>query len=204
MTQKMERRFFRLQRLKVEARQHDDESTTRMITGHAAVFNSLSEDLGGFQERIAPGAFSSSIESDDIRALFNHNADIVLGRNRAGTLKLAEDETGLHVEINPPDTQAARDLAVSIDRGDIDQMSFGFMTLEDSWQVVEEKNVRTLIRAQLFDVSPVTFPAYPDTDVAVRSLNAAREHCASAIFAHQARTRVARARMFASQEPGGA
>src|SRR5206468_13048750 len=78
----------------------------------------------------------------------------------------------LAVEIDPPDTQAARDLLVSMERGDITQMSFGFSTIADTWTYERENDLtmRTLDRCQLFDVSPVTFPAYPDTDVSVRSL----------------------------------
>jgi hypothetical protein len=95
-----------------------------------------------------------------------------LGRNRAGTLKLSEDERGLKIEIDPPDTQFARDLMVSIERGDISQMSFGFETIKDSWERSAEGNnldIRTLEKVRLWDVSPVTFPFYKETDVAVRS-----------------------------------
>jgi HK97 family phage prohead protease len=145
----------------------------RTITGHAAVFNKDSEPMWGFVERVAAGAFKATIKEDDVRALFNHDPNIVLGRNTAKTLRLSEDAEGLAVEIDPPDTQAARDLLVSIERGDISQMSFGFITRKESWQYSKDgngPNIRTLEDVQLFDVSPVTFPAYPDTDVSVRSL----------------------------------
>ncbi len=146
-----------------------------VIVGRAAVFNALSEDLGGFRERIAPGAFAATIAENDIRALINHRSDHVLGRNRAGTLTLAEDEEGLSVRITPPETSYARDLATSISRGDISGMSFGFRTLTDEWNVEEGEPVRTLKAVRLFDVSAVTFPAYPQTEVALRALTAFRE-----------------------------
>jgi len=129
-------------------------------------------DGGWFREKIAPGAFASSINTDDVRALFNHDPNFVLGRNKAGTLKMSEDERGLHIEIEPPDTQVARDLMVSLERGDISQMSFGFEVIKDSWERSTEGNnldIRTLEKVRLWDVSPVTFPFYKETDVAVRS-----------------------------------
>lgn len=142
------------------------------IVGHAAVFNALSEDLGGFREKIAPGTFAKTIKADDIRALFNHDSAFVLGRNKAGTLDLEEDREGLAISIDPPDTTFARDLLVSIERGDISQMSFGFRTVSDEWADQDKQTpVRTLTEVRLLDVSPVTFPAYPQTDVALRALD---------------------------------
>lgn len=146
------------------------------ISGHAAVFDQLSEDLGGFRERIAKGAFERTLrDGADVRGLFNHDPNIILGRSTAGTLRLKEDITGLLTEIDPPDTQFARDLMISVRRGDITQMSFGFFTKQDKWDKVDGGWVRTLLDAELFDVSLVTYPAYPQTDVAVRSLDAARK-----------------------------
>ncbi len=153
------------------------EATPR-IAGHAALFDSISEDLGGFRERIRPGAFGASLAADDVRALFNHDPNVILGRNRAGTLRLTEDERGLGIEIDPPDTQAARDLMVSIARGDVSQMSFGFSVAPGGqiWEKDAQGGVlRTLTAVRLFDVSPVVFPAYPDTAVAVRALDAWRD-----------------------------
>lgn len=137
--------------------------------GYAAVFNELSDDLGGFRERIAPGAFAESILKDDIRALFNHDANFVLGRNKVGTLRLLEDEKGLYFEVDAPNAQWVRDLSESVARGDIDQCSFGFVALEDEWVKEGGKDIRTLKRCQLFDVSIVTYPAYPQTNAQVRS-----------------------------------
>ena len=156
---KMERRSF-------ELRAARDEKT---LSGHAAVFNQRA-DLGWFFEEIAPGAFSDSIAADDIRALWNHDARLVLGRNKAKTLELSEDETGLAVKIYPPDTQAGRDALVSIERGDVSQMSFGFQVIEQKWAVLEDKReLRTILKATIFEVSPVTFPAYTGTDISARN-----------------------------------
>ena len=149
----------------------DDDAPTKIV-GHAAVFNQLSEDLGGFREKIAPGAFSKSI-GGDVRAMFNHNPDMILGRTGAKTLTLSEDARSLAVEIAPPDTETARHVIEALRRGDVTQMSFGFRTISDTWENEDGKiPVRTLNEVELFDVSPVTFPAYPQTDVAVRSLEA--------------------------------
>jgi HK97 family phage prohead protease len=168
----IERRSFAVDGLVVEDRDMQDGKIP-CIRGHAAVFNAMSEDLGGFRETILPGAFSDSMTSDDVRALYNHDPNYVLGRNRSGTLRLAEDSHGLAIEIDPPDTTFARDLLTSMRRGDISQMSFGFMVPKggQSWQKNSDgSTTRTLSKIQLLDVSPVTFPAYPQTDCAVRSL----------------------------------
>lgn len=158
-----------------ELRAIASEGGGQKIAGHAAKFDSLSEDLGGFRERIAPGAFAKTIQSADIRALWNHDANIVLGRNKSGTLRLSEDSAGLYYECDAPDTQLVRDMVLApIARGDVNQCSFGFYTLSDKWAKVDSEWVRTLLEVELFDVSPVTYPAYPATDVAVRSLQAAQ------------------------------
>ncbi len=161
-----ERRTFRLCEIRTDA---PDEGQHPHITGHAAVFNSLSEPLWGFREMIAPGAFKDAIEKSDIRALLNHDSNFVLGRKKNGTLSLWEDERGLAIDIDLPATQWANDLLVTIGRGDIDQMSFGFMVGEDLWEEIDGETRRTILRVdELFDVSPVTFPAYPETDIALR------------------------------------
>lgn len=167
-TGEIERRIFNSSGLEVRAGEGDDAQP--VLTGYAAMFDELSEDLGGFRERIAPGAFAKAL-GGDVRALFNHDGNLILGRTKAKTLRLSEDQRGLQVEIMPPDTAAARDLMTSIKRGDVDQMSFGFRTIKDSWDEVDGEIVRTLIEVRLFDVSPVTFPAYPQTEIALRSMN---------------------------------
>ncbi|MGF7429591.1 HK97 family phage prohead protease [Thermoanaerobacterium thermosaccharolyticum] len=161
---KIERRAFTLDDVAIQT----DENTPK-ITGYAAIFDSLSDDLGGFREIIRYGAFTDSLNTSDIRALWNHNPDYVLGRNRSGTLKLSEDEKGLRIEVVPPNTQWAKDLMEVIKRGDVNQMSFGFRTIEDRWSNQNGMTLRELLKVDLFDVSPVTFPAYPQTEVGVRS-----------------------------------
>jgi len=158
-----------------EFRVSDDKKPK--LTGYAAMFEKLSEPIFGFREKIAAGAFANSLKKDDIRALFNHDANYVLGRNKAKTLVLKEDGEGLRIEIDPPDTQWARDLQESIRRGDVSQMSFGFVVKKDEWEHIKNKeSIRTLREVQLWDVSPVTFPAYPETSVKVRDyLNALKE-----------------------------
>lgn len=150
-----------------------DTDGANVIEGHAAVFDSWSETLGGifpFKEIVRKGAFNESIGRDDIRALFNHDPNYVLGRNRAGTLELVEDDVGLRVRITPPDTSWARDIVTSIKRGDISQMSIGFIVEDDAWSTENGLDTREIKKVQLFDVSPVTFPAYTATDVGVRAM----------------------------------
>jgi len=147
------------------------EGDSPKIGGYAAVFNSMSQDLGGFRELIQPGAFSKTLEdAPDIRALFNHDSNIVLGRVSAGTLRVWEDDKGLAFELEPPDTQWGRDVYQSIQRGDISQMSFAFAPVQDTWRKVEDgPDIRELVEVKLREVSPVTFPAYPATEAEARA-----------------------------------
>lgn len=163
----------------VEYRQWDSETAEvravdgdgMTFVGYAARFNSRSEDLG-FREWILPGAFGRTLKSrNEIKAFLNHNTDIVLGSTRAGTLRLEQDDKGLLAQISLPDTQAGRDLAVSVARGDVSGMSFGFSVPKggDSWSA--DGTERTLREIALHEVSPVTgFPAYRATTAAVRAL----------------------------------
>lgn len=162
---KIERRF-----LQAEVRASDGASPK--ITGHAAKFNTRSQDLGGFFEQIAPGAFDECLRGNpDIVGLFNHNFDCVLGRTSSGTMSVSIDAEGLLYTIDPPDTQLARDLVTSMRRGDIRGSSFGFYCLEDTWDIDQETNslIRTITKASVFDCSVVTDPAYLDADSTVRS-----------------------------------
>jgi uncharacterized protein len=142
------------------------------IVGYAARFNIEAELWPGFKERIAPGAFRRSLENkDDVRALWNHNPEKLLGRTKSGTLTLREDENGLWYEILKPDTQTADEVVTLIKRGDISQSSFGFNIVEQTLAHDKTKDIvtRTLKEVRLFDVSPVTFPAYESTEVHVRT-----------------------------------
>jgi HK97 family phage prohead protease len=173
---KKEVRIFPASQLKIEKRSNGKSK----ISGYSAVFNRWSEDLGGFRERIKPGAFKNALARSDVRALFNHDSNFILGRESAGTLKLHEDSNGLYMDLEPPDTQFAHDLLVSIERGDIKDQSFGFIVAKDGdkWENLHDESkttIRTIEKIdELFDVSIVTFPAYPDTSVALRSRDAAK------------------------------
>jgi HK97 family phage prohead protease len=174
----------------VELRATDDESAKPKVRGYAAVYGRESENLGSndyqFREIIEPGAFDDVLK-DDVRALLNHDPNFILARskNGEGTLTIGTDDTGLFYEFDAPDTQAGRDLTESLRRGDIDQSSFSFTVSKEgqTWEEKQEGDGPTFIKrtitkvARLFDVSPVTYPAYPDATVALRSLQEFRaEH----------------------------
>ena len=147
----------------------------KLAVGHAAVFDRLSQNLGGFVETVARGAFSKTIKDQDVSALFNHNEDHVLGRLDAGTLRMVEDDEGLAYEIDLPDTGMGRDVATLLGRRDVIGSSFGFRVIEDEWGETEQGfPLRTLKQVSLRDVGPVTFPAYTDSKAALRSLAESR------------------------------
>ena len=170
----IERRAFKVDGLRLEARAAEGES--QRLVGHASVFNTEVDIGGWFLESVAPGAFRRAIAEDDVRALFNHDANFVLGRNRAGTLRMGEDEIGLAIDCDPPDTQTIRDLVLApIARGDVSQMSIGFRVRKQEWDETGQILKRRILEVELFDVSPVTFPAFPTTDIALRSLDEYRK-----------------------------
>ncbi len=147
----------------------------KVAAGYAALFNAKTDIGGYFMESIAPGAFTETIKTSDVRALIDHDTGRVIGRSSASTLRLKEDDKGLSVEIDLPDTSDGRDLAVQLDRGDISGMSFGFRVTHDEWDESGKVPVRTIHKVDLFEVSAVAFPAYDDTTIALRSLDDARK-----------------------------
>lgn len=154
----------------LEIRRKEGKPVT--ICGYAVVFEKLSQLIAGvFREKVRAGAFTTSLEKNNIRALWNHNSDMVLGSTKAGTLRLEQDDRGLRFEIDAPDTQAGRDAVTTIERGDVDGMSLGFNVRAQEWDETDPKNVvRTLIDVDLREISPTPFPAYPQTKVSVRSV----------------------------------
>ena len=140
------------------------------IEGYFAVFDSVYEIAPGMSESIAPGAFDNTL-SGDIRALINHDTTLVLGRTKANTLQLKADNHGLwgHIDINRNDSDAMN-LYNRVQRGDVDQCSFGFNIVNEETDFREDGSIHwTIKEVELFEVSPCTFPAYEETNIAARS-----------------------------------
>jgi HK97 family phage prohead protease len=157
----------------VELREDNDTLTA---IGMASVFNSTSQNLGGFVERVAPGAFTKTLQETDVRALFDHNSANLLGRKSAGTLRLQETERGLAYEVDIPETTLGRDIATLLCRGDLRGSSFGFRTISDSWgETADGYPLRTLNEVALREVSIVTWPAYESSEASLRSLAEAHD-----------------------------
>lgn len=146
----------------------------RMAVGYAFRYGAESQNLGGFVETIMPGAATRTIQQDDLRALFNHDPSRLLGRMGAGTLRVTDDNVGLAYQIDLPETSIGRDLSALIARGDIDGSSFTFIPTgarSVSWARTQRGFPLRQIRSmKMRDLGPVTFPAYPDAEVALRSL----------------------------------
>ena len=159
----------------IELRAVGDDGGQRTATGYAVLFNNET-DIGGYwREKFAPGAFNQSLGERDVVALLGHMRDRPVGRMSRGTLALTEDAKGLAFTNDLPDTNDGRDLAVQIERGDIEGMSFGFRTLKEEWDETVEPPLRTVIQAELYEITYTAFPAYPDTSVGMRSLEHARQ-----------------------------
>ena len=173
----MEKRIFN-----IETRVDSTEDGRDLVVGHASVYDSRSNNLGGFYEFIERGAFTEElITNSDVRALINHDPNLILARNTSGTLNLTADERGLKYEFEMPETSYGKDLAISMKRGDITQSSFAFTVAEDDWSTdADGNNIRTIKKIdRLYDVSPVTYPAYnmaeSDLVVAKRGLKEYQE-----------------------------
>lgn len=157
---------------KFEIRKNADGS--RSISGYAATFGDLSQDLGGFKEKIQPGAFAQSLKDNpDVLCLYAHDDRQLLGRVSSGTLQIGEDAKGLRFTCQLPDTSTARDLIALMERGDVSHMSFGFACVSDEWQQQPDGQiVRTLLQVVLYEVSVVGQPAYTSSSVDLRSMPA--------------------------------
>ena len=164
----LERRFLQIADVDLRA---DGEGLT--LEGYAAVFGQEAVIWDAWREEVAPGAYAKTIQENDIRALFNHDENIVLGRNRAGTLKLAEDGRGLKATITAPDNEWGRPVVDAVRRGDVTGMSVLFKVIKHEWSRAPEGSrelpKRTIKEARLFDAGPVTFPAFVATSIAARS-----------------------------------
>ncbi len=152
------------------------ENGNLIVEGYAAKFNRDSKPMMGGKliERIAPGAFSDSLQRGDVAMVWNHNPDIVLARQSNGLLQLREDNTGLAFTAElGVDSQAERDAAVAIEKRNVYQMSFGFFAPAAGDMTIEKRDgviVRTLNKIDLFEISPVAFPAYADTEIYARDM----------------------------------
>lgn len=142
------------------------------VEGYAAVFNSAADICGMWKEVIAPGAFTDTLRSgQDVLALYSHEVERLLGRASSGTLRLREDEKGLAVEIDLPDTTDGRDVGVLVGRGDLRGMSFGFCVTHDEWDETVNPPLRTIHAVDLREVTITACPAYDDTEIGMRSLD---------------------------------
>lgn len=149
------------------------EGGLRTITGYAVKWEMKSVTMGywrRFKEQFKRGAFTDSLTQDDQLALWSHDYSQVLGRTKNGTLRLFEDEIGLRFELDLADTTLGDDTYKTIKRGDVDGVSFGFQMVKEEWDESDPDNiVRSVTKAKLVEISPVAFPAYPDSQVSARS-----------------------------------
>lgn len=172
----VERRAFPLSQVQIQRANGNDAGGGRLhFTGRAVVYGQLSEDMGGWRERIMPGAATRTLAADpDVRFLINHDANLAMARTASGTLRLAEgaDGGGVDVDADMADVSYARDLAVLLERGDVSQMSFAFWITADGW----DGSTHEVYSFDLDggDVSAVTYPAFPQTSAELRSAAAAR------------------------------
>jgi HK97 family phage prohead protease len=176
---KAEQRIYQLPDVTIRQLQNDNGDDYSQIEGFAVMYNKRSEimyDYWGdaFVERFAAGAFTESLAQRNQKALWNHDWSMPLGAVKSGTLNLMDQSDGLRYMIDIPNNTWGHDAAESIGRGDTDGTSFGFRALEDMWEIVEidgdDVYQRTVLKAELYEVSPCTYPAYPDSTSEARSL----------------------------------
>jgi uncharacterized protein len=180
-----------------ELRVKKEPDGQRRIVGYAAKFGKLSQNLGGFQEKIHEKAFERALKTADVRALRNHDPDKLLGRTKSGTLNLEVDDVGLRYDIAVPDTVVGRDTITDIERGDLDGSSFSFTADDggDEWDDSTSPPTRTLMNIRdLFDVGPVTYPAYLDTEAYARNCRSYQQHIANPQRVIEEQKRAAQAR----------
>lgn len=158
----------------------EDDDGKRTLTGYAVKWEMKSHALGFFEEfreQFKRGAFTDSLSKDDQRALWSHDMSKVLGRTGNGTLRLVEDDIGLRFELDLPKTTLGNDTYETIKRGDVDGVSFGFIPRKQEWDESDPENIiRTITDAELLEISPVAWPAYPDSGVAARSNDPYKEY----------------------------
>lgn len=163
---------------KIELREDDDGNRT--LSGYAVKWEMKSSVLGmflKFREKVQKGAFLESLNNDDQRFLWSHDPSKVLGRTKNNTLRLQEDDIGLRFELDLPNTSLAKDTYESIQRGDVDGVSFGFRSEDDEVdEPDDDMPLRTIKKAKLMEVSAVAFPAYPDSGVSARGYDPMKEH----------------------------
>lgn len=162
----------------IEIRESDNGKKT--ITGYAVKWEMKSQPLGywyRFKEQFKKGAFTETITQDDQRALWSHDTSKVLGRTKNDTLRLFEDDIGLRFELDLPDTTLGEDVYKTIKRGDVDGVSFGFKMVKEEWDESDPDNIiRSVTKAKLLEISPVAFPAYPDSTVSAREYDPYKEY----------------------------
>ena len=162
---------------KIETR--TTESGEKILSGIVVPWDSLSVPLFGFKEKFKRGAFTETLQKRTVKALMNHNSDLLLGSSKSGTLTLRETDIGLEYELRLPNTTVANDLYEVVARGDLDGTSFGFFVPPngDSWEETEERQVvRTVEKCELVEISPTPFPAYIGSNTQVRSIDQAYQH----------------------------
>lgn len=183
-TDRIERRYHELAGLEVRAGEPNDDGSIPM-EGYASVFGATADILGLWTEEVKPGAFRKTARDGDVRLLINHNPDLVLARsklaNRQPSLRLSEDGVGLRVDADMAPTTYAQDLAISMDRGEINQMSIGFRVVKEEWDWDIDPPHRSILEMSLRDASIVTFPAFVETEASLRSLSGDPEEIRSEI-----------------------